>query len=203
MDVRTPPKLTSEQAARFKRLAWPHLAMVLRMARHLTRHDQQAEDLAQETMMKAMRAIDSYQEGTDIKAWLMTILRRAHIDALRSNQRHAHTLSLEQVEMEPAQVASEQAGAFDDKWSDPAALLDRFGDQEIIDALGELPEEIRWTLLLVDVEQMDQADAATILQVPVGTIKSRAHRGRAMLRDRLFIWAQERGWAPRQESSHA
>lgn len=203
MDGRTAPRLTADQAARFKRLATPLLPMLLRTARYLTHHDQQAEDLVQETMMKAMRAIDRFQEGTDIKAWLMTILRRAHIDTVRSNKNHANVCSIEQAELELADPRRDEGGEYDARWADPGALLERFGDGEVIEALQGLPEEIRWTLLLVDVEQMDHSAAATILEVPVGTIKSRAHRGRAMLRDRLYLWAQERGWVSKQESSHA
>jgi len=203
MDKSTTPRLTAEQAARFKRLVAPHLAVLLRTARYLTHHDQQAEDLAQDTMMKAMRAIDRFQEGTDIKAWLMTILRRTHIDTVRSNKHYAHAVSIEQTEIELADLRQDDGGQYDGRWNEPAALLERFGDREVIEALQGLPEDIRWTLLLVDVEQLDHSAAATILEVPVGTIKSRAHRGRAMLRDRLYLWAQERGWVSKQESSHA
>lgn len=203
MEEGVPVRLTAEQTAKFKRLALPHLAVLLRTAKYLTHRDQQAEDLVQETMMKAMRAIDSFQEGTNIKAWLMTILRRTHIDVVRSSKHHAHTVSIEQMDMELAEPRQENGGEYDGRWTEPTALLERFSDRDVIEALQELPEQIRWTLLLVDVEQMDQSDAAAVLQVPVGTIKSRAHRGRAMLRDRLCLWAQERGWVSKQESSHA
>lgn len=203
MDGRTTPRLTADQTARFRRLAVPQLTVLLRTAKYLTHHDQQAEDLVQDTMMKAMRAIDSFRDGTDIKAWLMTILRRAHIDAVRSDKHHPHAVSIDQTEMELPEPRQDEAGEYDNKWNEPAALLERFGDREVIEALQGLPEDIRWTLLLVDVEQMDHSAAATILAVPVGTIKSRAHRGRAMLRDRLYRWAQERGWVSKQESSHA
>lgn len=203
MESATKQRLSPRQTARFKRLALPHMAALLRISKYVTHHDQQAEDLVQETMMKAMRAIDKFQEGTDIKAWLMTILRRVHIDAVRREARHIHAVSMEQVQIDPAAPACGEVGEFDHKWTEPAALLERFADKEVIEALKELSEDIRWTLLLVDVEQLDHAVAATILDVPLGTVKSRAHRGRAMLRDRLFLWAQERGWGSTKESSHA
>jgi RNA polymerase sigma-70 factor (ECF subfamily) len=76
-------------------------------------------------------------------------------------------------------------------WDDPHALLQRFSDRHMIQALQCLPEEIRWTLLLVDVEGIDHAEAAAILGVPVGTVKSRAHRGRRMLREALLPLAKE------------
>jgi RNA polymerase sigma-70 factor (ECF subfamily) len=181
---------------RFKRLAWPYLPMLLRTARYLSRRDDEAEDLVQETMLKALKAINSFEDGTDVKAWLMTILRRTHIDVVRARQRRPVPTPLGSVDA--AELAANKdalvAGVHDGRWRNPQELLERFEDQTVIDALQDLPEAIRWTLMLVDVEQMDQTEAAGVLGVPVGTIKSRAHRGRQMLRDRLFEVAKQRGW---------
>ena len=189
------PPLTDNQQSRAERLVRPWLATLLRTAQYLTRQPEEAEDLVQETVIKAMQAIDSYREGTNAKAWLMTILRRAHIDRARASQRRPNPLSLNTDEApEPQAAEQESAGAFDEQWDDPEAMLEAFGDEQIIDALQSLPGEIRWTLLLVDVEQMDHADAAQVLSVPLGTVKSRAHRGRKLLRDRLHAFAQDRGW---------
>jgi len=174
---------------RFERLAWPEMAVMLRAAKFLTRRDDQAEDLAQETMLKAMRAMDRFIDGSDIKAWLMTILRRTHIDRLRAAQRRGVEQAL------PSEVEDDRppAGRYDDYFrGEPEQLMNRLDDETVIEAMRQLPDEIRWTLLLVDVERMDHAEAATVLGVPVGTIKSRAHRGRAMLRDRLYAQAPER-----------
>jgi len=141
-------------------------------------------------MVKAFRSIDSFQDGTDAKAWLMTILRNTRVDYLRSRaSRHGET-SLESMTHEPAGVEDVSLDAHS-AWENPQALLQQFSDQHMIEALQGLPEEIRWTLLLVDVEGMDQADAAKVLEVPVGTVKSRAHRGRAMLRAKLLPLAKE------------
>lgn len=172
--------------AMFYREIWPFLPAVLRAAQFLTRNIAEAEDLAQETMLKAFKSIDRFKPGTDMKAWLMTILRNTRIDALRSARRPA-TLSLDDVGdvAEPAMVPAQQA------WQHPQEVLQAFSDEQVIEALKRLPEEIRWTLMLVDVEQMDHAEAANVLDVPVGTIKSRAHRGRAMLRQLLEPLAEE------------
>jgi RNA polymerase sigma-70 factor (ECF subfamily) len=181
----------SENAVkRFYALVWPFRADVLRTARMLTRHHAEADDLAQETLLKAFAAIDSFREGTDMRAWLMRILRNARIDKLRSKAREAGNVSLEAADIDPP--AGEESGADDDgAWNEPQRVLEAFSDHQIIGALRELPEEIRFTLLLVDVQQLDQAEAASILDVPVGTIKSRAHRGRAMLREKLLPHARE------------
>ena len=115
----------------------------------------------------------------------MTILRNARVDRLRSSGVSA--VSLDAMELELSDPAQPDSAALD--WDaireDPERVLGEFSDEQVIQALQRLPEEIRWTLLLTDVEAMDHAEAAEVLQVPAGTIKSRVHRGRAMLRQAL------------------
>lgn len=199
--------LTESQMERFKRAAWPFLPTLLRGACCLLRRWEGAEDLVQETMLKAMKAIDSFEDGTDMKAWLMAILRRTHIDHLRAARRRPVEVPLEAADLDGLlndQSPGPGGGQYDPQWSNPQELLQQFEDQAIIDALQSLPEEIRWTLMLVDVEQIDHAQAAKVLEVPVGTVKSRAHRGRQMLRDKLFELAMRRGWVetPEEEQRH-
>lgn len=194
----TSDRVSEEQQKRFTRLAWPYLPTVLRTARYITQSEADADDLAQDTMMKAMRAIDSFRDGTDMKAWLITILKRTFIDRLRADQRRIKSQALDDVG--PIADPNASVGVFDDDWPEPEKLLNRFEDKAVIEALRRLPEDIRWTLLLLDVEQMDQASAAGILDVPVGTVKSRAHYGRKMLRDLLYQMAQTRGWVNAVES---
>lgn len=208
--------INNAQAERFKRLAWPMMPVVLRTAQCLTRRVDRAEDLAQDTMVKAMRAIDSFQDGTDMKAWLLTILRRTRIDELRSmrNKPLALSLDAEGVDLPDdgnGRVSGDVSGGafggasgggrFDEQWEEPEELMNRLDDEAVVEALRVLPEAIRWTLLLVDVEQMEQVEAAKVLGVAVGTIKSRTHRGRAMLRDRLYETAAKRGWVCAKEGS--
>ncbi len=184
--------ITEAQAERFRRLAWPLMPAVLRTAQCLTHRADEAEDLAQEAMVKAMRAIDSYQDGTDIKAWLLTILRRTHIDSIRATRHQPRPVSMEGHDWEDEQAGA--SGEHDPQWHDPEELMNRLEDEAVIDAMKQLPEDIRWALLLTDVEQLGQSEAAAVLDVPIGTIKSRTSRGRAMLRDRLYEIARHRGW---------
>ena len=116
-------------------------------------------------------------------------MRNCRIDGLRATASAAIEVSLEQLSSEPAGV---EINAEEASLDSPQDVLNRFSDQQVIDALQQLPEEIRWTLLLVDVQGLDQRETAEILEVPVGTIKSRAHRGRAMLRETLLPVAKER-----------
>lgn len=176
---------------RFYRLIWPHRAAVLRVARILTNDDHEAEDLAQETLMKAFKGIDRFATETDAKKWLMAILRNSRIDRLRAKSASAGQVSLDQLMSEPPDLAAAEDTA-DDAWQHPQEVLERFSDRQVIHALQALPEELRWTLLLVDVEGVDHQEAAALLDVPVGTIKSRTHRGRAVLRQALSAFARER-----------
>jgi len=172
----------------FHAVIWPLRATVLRTARLLVRDAASADDLAQETLLRAFRSMDRFKSGTDARAWLLAILRNARIDWIRSRARESRDVSLEQLGVDPED--GDEASA-EPSWDDPGRMMEAFSDERIIDALQELPEDIRWTLLLVDVEQLDHRDAAIVLGVPVGTVKSRTHRGRAMLRRLLQPVAKE------------
>ena len=180
---------TAEQ--RFYELIWPHRVAIARAARIQTGNAAEAEDMAQETLLKAFKAIDSFRKGSNPTAWLMMILRNARIDSLRTRDGSARHLSLRELPEELISVApqTEEREAI---WQNPESLLDRFSDAQIIDALQGVSEELRWTLMLVDVEGLDHAGAASILAVPPGTIKSRLHRARASLRKALLPLARDR-----------
>jgi len=176
--------MTPEEATRrFYSHVWPCRATVLRTARFLCGNVADAEDLAQETLLKAFRAMESFDMTTNPQHWLSTILRNTRIDRLRANSRSSAHVPLDDLAADPVDT-SHPAASLDPH--DPAALLEAFSDARMIDELQELPEDIRWTLLLVDVEQMTYEDASVILDVPPGTVKSRVHRGRQMLRVRLL-----------------
>lgn len=182
----------SEQEAnrRFYTLIWPYRSTVLRVAQILTNDMHEAEDLSQEALLKAFKAIEQFAPETDAKKWLMAILRNARIDRLRAKAASAGQLRLDQLSSEPADDSAPENGQ--EGWEQPQEVLDQFSDHQVIHALQALPEELRWTLLLVDVEGLDHREAAALLDVPVGTIKSRTHRGRAMLRHSLVAVARER-----------
>jgi RNA polymerase sigma-70 factor (ECF subfamily) len=175
----------------FDRDLWPHAASVLRTAKLLLHDPTAAEDLAQETFLKAVRSIRQFKEGTDARAWLLTILRNARVDFLRKTNRDPKSASLDASDV--GAIADGAFGVSEPTGTRSAAeMLDEFSDDDVIAALRSLPEEIRWTLMLADVEGLDHKEVAAILDVPVGTIKSRAHRGRAMLRVALLPVAIDR-----------
>jgi RNA polymerase sigma-70 factor (ECF subfamily) len=178
-----------EAHRRFREVVWPHLPAVLRAALVLTAgNSAEAEDLAQETLLKAFRSLDCLTNDAGVRAWLLTILRNTRIDRLRAAKASARDVSLEEIGGEVEAPAEAVAAT---NVENPEAMLQEFSDRQVIEALAKLPEEIRWTLLLVDVNRMDHRDAAEVMAVPVGTVKSRAHRGRMMLRDVLLPVAKE------------
>ena len=176
----------SESSSRlFYDLVWPQAEMVLRYAQVLSGSVNDAEDLAQEALLKAYRAIDQFKPGTEVRAWLMTILRHAHIDRIRKRATQSGTVSLDSLDYDPPQSEAIPA-AMPEEWDNEQKLLQQFADAAIIEAMQRLPTEMRWALLLVDIEGLDLKDAAEVMNVPLGTVKSRCHRGRQLLRRELI-----------------
>jgi RNA polymerase sigma-70 factor (ECF subfamily) len=181
------------QADRFHALAWPHVHSVLRTARYITRHESDAEDLTQDTMLKAYRRIDRLREDGRASSWLRTITRNLHID--RARLRRRAEISLEEMNYDPGTRAepcfTSEFCELDSHCKNPEAIIESFADENVIRAVRKLPRDIRWTLLLVDVQSLTEAEAADALKIPVGTVKSRLHRGRNMLRSLLEPTARQ------------
>jgi RNA polymerase sigma-70 factor (ECF subfamily) len=154
---------------RFEAEALPHLRSLYGTAYRMTRNAHDAEDLVQETVLRAFRAFDGYTEGTNIKAWLYTILHRVRTDAYRKQARSPRTV--EMPEQGPARPPEQEA------------LF--HGGEDIERALQALPESFRTAVVLRDAQDMSYDEIAQILSVPVGTVMSRIHRGRALLRQAL------------------
>lgn len=175
----------------FESLALPHLDTVYRVALSLSRDPATADDLAQTTFLKAWRSFDTYTSGTNIKAWLLRIMRNRWIDMLRHRKVVGPTTQVEE------QFVSDRSHPQTTTWSDAEDLLQNFDDEQIIHALRELPEEQRLTLFLLDVEGLSQEDVAEITDVAVGTVKSRSSRARNALKERLTEHARDLGFVER------
>lgn len=154
---------------RFETEAIPHLRALYATAYRMTRNAADAEDLVQETFLRAFRAFDRYTPGTNIRAWLYTILYRARTDAFRRAGRSPDTVEL--LDDGPAVPPPQDALAS--------------GGEEIARALDRLPEAFRAAVVLRDVQEFSYAEIARILDVPIGTVMSRIYRGRALLRETL------------------
>jgi RNA polymerase sigma-70 factor, ECF subfamily len=181
-----------EKEALFTQWALPHKDYVYTACLYLTRHKEEAEDLFQDTYLRAFRFFHQFTPGTNCRAWLLTIMHNAFKNRYPQHLRERRTVEFDAAarEYEKKVVASGEAGR-----DDPAeVLLSRMVDSEISEALRALPEEYRSTLLLVDIEEVTYEEAATVLGCPIGTVRSRLSRARRLLRRALAIYAQERGY---------
>src|SRR6266542_442994 len=181
------PAADAEKRVSFEREALVHLDALYRVALRLTRNASDADDLVQETMLKAYRAWDQYEKGTNAKGWLLTILRHAFINEYRRRTRHPETVDLDTIE--PFAVFGEI------QEEDPqGAFFDRIVDDEVLRAIDALPEAFRETLVLSDVEGMSYQEIGKILEIPVGTVKSRLFRARQLLQGKLYDYAVNMGY---------
>ena len=175
----------------FEQQAMPHLDHLYTAALHLTRNPADASDLLQDTVLRAYRFFHQFTPGTNCRAWLLTIL----YNSFRNDYRRA---SREKLGVAPENVEREidiQNLRSDRPQNEPeSTLLDKLMDDEVEAALDELPEEFRSVILLVDIEELNYEEAARALAVPIGTIRSRLSRGRAMMREALHGFAVSRGY---------
>jgi RNA polymerase sigma-70 factor (ECF subfamily) len=173
----------------FDEEALPQLDFLYRYALRLTRDRATAEDLVQETMLRAFRAWHQFRPGSNARAWLATILRNAHVNELRRMRRRV--TGLEDAQLERLATSENEA-----QMDPEGTYFEQLVDDEVLAAINALPEEFRETLVLSDVEDLPYADVAAIVGAPIGTVKSRIFRARRMLQRRLRRYAQEMGYVP-------
>lgn len=171
--------------------AMEYMPALYTAALRLTRSKPDAEDLVQETYLKAYRSFGGFEQGTNLRAWLYRILTNTFINSYRAKQRRPQESDLE--ETEDLYLFKKISGSPGLGRSAEEELMDYFGDAEIKEAIEALPEQFRIAVLLADVEGFSYKEISDILEVPVGTVMSRLHRGRKALQKHLAEYAEARG----------
>ncbi|MEM8902435.1 MAG: sigma-70 family RNA polymerase sigma factor [Actinomycetota bacterium] len=181
--------------ADFEEQAMPFADALYSAAMRMTRHQADAEDLLQETYLRAYRGFGGFREGTNLKAWLYRILTNTYINRYRAKQRRPDETDLGEGE---DFYLYRRLGGLEAAYANRSAedeVLDLFTETEVKEAIEDLPEQYRLAVLLADVEGFAYKEIAEILDIPIGTVMSRLHRGRRRLQERLFDFAAQRGLA--------
>lgn len=187
---RTAPGDDPALKERFERDVLPLLSSLYSAALRLTRNPTDAEDLVQETYLRAYRGFGGFSEGTNVRAWMYRILTNTFINSYRKKQREPVTVQHENGE---DWYLFDKLGESGVEASAESAVLDRIPDEEVQKALEALPDGFRMAVLLADVEGFSYKEIAEILEVPIGTVMSRLHRGRRALEKALWETVRERG----------
>lgn len=181
----------------FERELLPNIDPLHTFAYHLSFNEDDAKDLVQETFLKAYRALDSYEPGTNAKAWLFKILKNAYINQYRKKARR------------PTQVDYEDYIGYQDREDQASVdymdlrteLFDNLIGDEVTTAVNALPVDFRTVILLCDVEDFTYEEIAKIIDIPIGTVRSRLHRARNMLKERLAAYAKRLGYEDKRGQS--
>jgi RNA polymerase sigma-70 factor (ECF subfamily) len=167
---------------RFEEEALALSDQVYRVARRMVSSREEAEDLVQDTYARAFRAWQQYQPGTNLRAWLLRILTNLNIDRGRRVQRAPEQTPLEEGDY---YLYNRLESTMSDDNPDEERVLERLSQNAVVDALAEVPHDFRDVIVLVDIGEFSYAEAAQILDIPVGTVMSRLHRGRRILKQKL------------------
>lgn len=188
------PTETEELAERrrlFQEQALPFMDQLYGAAMRMTKNPADAADLVQETFVKAFSAFSQFEQGTNLKAWLYRILTNTFINVYRKKQRDPYQGTID--DLEDWQLGGAESATSSTTRSAEAEAIDRMPASAVKDALQSIPEDFRLAVYFADVEGFAYQEIADIMKTPVGTVMSRLHRGRRLLRDLLADYARERG----------
>lgn len=174
----------------FEREALPHMDALYNFALRMTGDPDEADDLLQETYLKAYRFFDKFEKGTNCKAWLFRIMKNSFINIYRKVTKEPDKVDYDDVEEFYHSIRAESADSNDLQ----EKLFSNLLDDDVSRALESLPEEFRTVVILCDIEEFTYEEIADFVECPIGTVRSRLHRGRKMLRAKLTRYAKNRGY---------
>ncbi len=183
------PSIANKQQE-FQSEALPHMDFLYNYALRMTYNAADAEDLVQETFMKAFRFWDSYEKGTNIRAWLFRIMKNAYINRYRKEKKEPETVEYDDVQNYYNNIrdSTVESGNIQE------TLFGNLLDDQVAKAIAELPDDFRTIVILCDIEELTYEEVAEFVDCPIGTVRSRLHRGRKLLRTKLVEYARKRGY---------
>jgi len=184
------PESLKKRHLDFEREALPHMDALYNFALRMTGDPDEANDLLQETYLKAYRFFDKFEQGTNCKAWLFRIMKNSFINIYRRTSKEPAKVDYNDVEEFYHSIRAESTDPNDLEQKIFSNIL----DDDVSTALEALPEEFRTVVILCDIEGFTYEEIADFVECPIGTVRSRLHRGRKMLRTRLYDYATQRGF---------
>lgn len=180
----------SDKQRAFEGEALVHADLLYNFALRMTGNPADADDLVQETYLKAYRFWDKYEQGTNIRAWLFRILKNSYINRYRKESKEPDTVDYDEIKNFYTSIRDESTDPNDLQESVFGNLL----DDDVSTAVAQLPEDFRTVVILCDIEGLTYEEIAQFVDCPLGTVRSRLHRGRKLLQAKLYRYAKERGY---------
>lgn len=180
----------SAKQIEFEQEALPHADLLYNYALRMTNNQADADDLVQESFLKAYRFWDKYEKGTNIRAWLFRIMKNSYINRYRRESKAPDTVDYDEIQNFYDSIREEAADAHDLQ----SSVFNNLLDDDVATAVANLPEDFRTVVILCDIEGLTYEEIAEFVAIPLGTVRSRLHRGRNLLRVRLTKYAKNRGY---------